>query len=261
MSRFRKYGYCYLIVGITAVVLKLFYSRAGSDELLWMLAPVAWWVRILSGISFEYLPDIGYVNHTIQFVIASSCSGVQFLIIAMLMSVCSFAHRMGTVKKGMLWTFGSVAGAYLYTIFVNGIRIVLSICLPRIMQQVGAGTGWLMQKRLHTIIGTAVYFISLLILYQVTERISWKLVGDSLHGKGTASDKTEGRQHSGWKTEFCLPPVAWYYFIVLGIPFLNRAWGSNRKGFVEYACVVTCVCLPLLLLRWTMKKTAERFRR
>ena len=89
MSVFRKYGSFYMAAGTAAIALRIYCGGADSDGLLWILAPVAWWVRILSGTAYEYLPGVGYVNHAFQFVIAPSCSGVRFLIIVMLMSVFS----------------------------------------------------------------------------------------------------------------------------------------------------------------------------
>lgn len=257
MSRFRKYGCCYAAAGIAAAMLKLYYSRAGSDELLWILAPVVRWVGILSGITFEYLPGIGFVNHSLRFVVAPSCSGVQFLMTAMLMSVFSFTHRMRTVRKGFSWAVCSTAGIYLYTVFINGIRIVLSVYLPQLLQETEFKAGWLTQKRLHTIIGTTVYFVSLLILYQITDRASRKIAGDQKADEiETKRSRMPARQPS-----VCLPPFFWYYMVVLGLPFLNRAWSSNRKDFTEYACLITVVCLIVLILIRLLEQMAGKLQK
>lgn len=257
MSVFRKYGSFYMAAGTAAIALRIYYGGADSDGLLWILAPVAWWVRILSGTAYEYLPGVGYVNHAFQFVIAPSCSGVRFLIIVMLMSVFSFTHRMETAGKRTAWFLGSAAGAYLYTIFVNGIRIVLSIQVPRLLQQADIGAEWLTQKQLHTVIGTAVYFISLLILYRTAEYLSLKMAENGEAGRNMDPEKKEGIRPAGRKQVFFLPPVLWYSSAVLGIPFLNRAWNHNWEGFTEYVCVVTGVCLPVLLLTWFLKKVVS----
>ena len=39
--------------------MKYFYSNAESEHLIWILAPIAKWVELLSGIAFEYAPGAG----------------------------------------------------------------------------------------------------------------------------------------------------------------------------------------------------------
>ena len=68
----RTHGFTCLTGLLLLFALKLYYSRTDCDGLLWILAPTAWWIHTLSGISFEYLPHAGYVNHSFRFVIAAS---------------------------------------------------------------------------------------------------------------------------------------------------------------------------------------------
>src|SRR5262249_14584704 len=46
-----------------AYALKAFYSRAGADELLWILAPSAWLARFVGGIDLVYEQGAGYISH------------------------------------------------------------------------------------------------------------------------------------------------------------------------------------------------------
>ena len=64
------------------VCVKYWRRFAGSNELDWLLAPTARWVEILSGLSFEKIPHLGYLNHSVRLIIAPSCSGIQFMLIA-----------------------------------------------------------------------------------------------------------------------------------------------------------------------------------
>ena len=202
--------------------LKLFYSRAGSDELRWILAPTARWAGSLGGIPFAYEAQRGYVNHELRFIIAASCSGVQFMLVSMAALIYGCIHRMKTGKKKTIWLAGSMVFSYLFTVFVNGIRIVSAIYLPLRLEGVLAGGGWLTAQRLHTLIGIVVYFMALLLVYQ-------------------AADFMAG---------IVAVPVFWYFAIVLGIPFLNGARGKNRDGFGEYAALVTTVIVGIILLLW-----------
>ena len=71
----------YGIASFMMLALKLYGDRAGSEELLWILKPTAWWTSILSGCSFTYQQGAGYVNHSLRFLIAPACAGLRFWMI------------------------------------------------------------------------------------------------------------------------------------------------------------------------------------
>lgn len=239
--KIRKFGIFYLTGGLAALWLKYRYGRAGSEELLWILAPVAGWVKLLGGLPFCYEPGVGYVNHTIRFIIAPSCSGVQFLIIVMLLLLFTFVHRMGTRKRGAVWMVFSMAMAYGYTVFVNGIRIVLAIYIPGWMEQRGIAWEYLTPKRLHTVIGGAVYFAALLILCRVTDAVLYRL-------EDPFAEERESSIQPGFLSGIrqYLAPAFWYLFLVLGVPLLNRALAKDGEGYIEYALMTGGVCLGIL---------------
>lgn len=246
----KQYSVFYLLGLLLIFGMKYFYSNADSDDLFWILAPTTKWVSILSGIPFEYESGIGYVNHSLRYIIAPSCSGVQFMIIVMAMLIFSFTHRLGASchatqctfsdkekrcitsnwRRCLGWIATSILSSYLFTIFVNGLRIIVAIYLPLYLSETGIYGSFLTPGSLHTMIGTAVYFIALLTLYRLLDSVT-----------GSISDA------GSFKRKF-LPPVFWYFFIVLGIPLLNRANRANREQFTEYAMLITCVCAAILLI-------------
>lgn len=304
----------YLTGLILIFVIKYFYSRAGAPQLLWLLAPTAGWVSLLSGIPFEYIQKVGYVNHEMKILIAPSCSGMQFLLIAAAMLLFSFVHlaaagdsrchsrktaacgafpgseitgggisaseitgdgisgfgimRSGIsasritgsgisaseitgngipgpevsgseipapvsktlrLRNGFAWIGISLVLSYFYTVFVNGLRIIAAIYLPLFFERMQLYGDVLTPDSLHTAIGTVVYFAALLTLY--------RLAGF--------------RFYPGQETSLvrrCLPPVFWYFFIVLVIPFLNRAYEKNGVQFITFAVLVTLCCCGILLV-------------
>lgn len=227
----KTYGILFFCGCLLLVGMKLFYSRSDSSSLDWILAPTAWWVRTLSGIPFENEPHVGYVNHGLRFVIARSCCGMQFMMIAFAMLFFSFLHRMKTRGKAVMWGLLSFTGSYFYTIFINGIRIVLSIYLPaHYAKRIGFGE-WMSAERLHTVLGTVLYFSALLALYRIAELLSCRI--------NAANVQTGGQTKApGSKTaRRLLSPASWYFFILLGIPFLNHASRGNPEGFLEYAAI------------------------
>lgn len=229
-----KFWMCYLTGFLVLFTIKYLYSRAGSNELGWILAPTAWWVRILGGIPFENVAGVGYVNHSLRFIIAPSCSGVQFLVTAAATLMCSYMHRMGTAKQGFFWIGMSVGISWLFTIFVNGFRILLAIRLPQYLGGPGGLLGWLKPEQLHTVIGITVYFTALWALYHVTGRVLRKMPARRLSGSPVEGVRS------------FIPPLFWYFAIVLGIPFLNRAY-KNEK-FWEYGLLMIAVCLAIVSL-------------
>lgn len=266
---FMKTHWMYYLTGIILVFgIKYIYSRSSCNELQWILAPTAWWVRLLSGIPFVFEPDAGYVNYSYRFIIASSCSGVQFIIISIATLVFSFVHRMKTVKRSFLWIILSVGFSYLFTIFINGFRIILSIYLPLYIRKPGLYNGWLTPERLHTMTGIAVYFTALFILYRMADRVSQKVAcisrkcPDALCPAAPVSGPTPlalspaaplpGPKPPAHPLRSTLrqwiSPVFWYFAIVLGLPFLNRAYEHNGGKFTEYALLMTAVCVAVLCL-------------
>lgn len=236
------------LVGAAAVLgIKCFYSQAGSNELQWILAPTAWWVRILSGIKFEYAPDAGYINHALRFIIAPSCSGVQFMVISFATLFFSFVHRLGTMKGRQCWLLSSLISSYLLTILVNGLRIVLAIRLPVYLHPAGPWGLWLTQERLHTLIGIAVYFTSLSALYHAAGNMIRRVSNQPEGNPVNACAAQSGGSLKAMLRNFW-PPIFWYIAIVLGIPLLNRAYLKNGSQFTEYAVLLAAMCLAITAL-------------
>lgn len=254
----KQYGSLYLTILVILFVLKLFYRKADSTDLQWILAPTAWWVRALSGISFENVPHIGYVNHDLRFIIARSCSGFQFMLITAATLLFSFLHRILPSEncsplRRMLYGFGCIFAdfglSYVLTILVNGLRIILSIYLPlfleqsALFQEYNGYSGWLTPESLHTLIGTVVYFASLLVIYRLADGITLK----TFFAK-TKEQLPKAQKNITFRASFrLLQPVFWYFFFVLGIPFLTRAYRNGVKQFTDYVRLVIFACTIVLV--------------
>ena len=224
----------YGIASFMVLALKLYGDRAGSEELLWILKPTAWWTSILSGCSFTYQQGAGYVNHSLRFLIAPACAGLRFWMIAALMLSCSFLHRIKGGKGKLGYVLLCFPASCLATVFVNGIRIALSIALPRLLQNTWRGRGLLTGNQLHTSIGALVYFLSLLALYRMGDRISLKIGGaQEIQKKRTL-----------WSRAL---PVLWYLGPVIGLPFLSRMAYGDFENFAGYEVPVLAVCAGCLI--------------
>ena len=276
-SNYLRHNSIFYITGFLLIFcMKYYYSRAGAPELKWILAPTAGWVSLLSGIPFEYMCETGYVNHDLKMIIAPSCSGMQFMMITAAMLIFSFVHLSGSLFTrqsalqsvdttplgaahkncspehglpdtasspgqhsmlsaslyGFAWIGISLVLSFFFTVFVNGLRIITAVYLPAFFEERQLYGNFLTPDSLHTAIGTVIYFTALLTLY--------RLVGHLFHRESQIS-----------LLRRCLPPVFWYFFIVLGIPFLNRAYRRGGEQFMGFAILVTACCGGILLLYCT----------
>lgn len=241
-----KQNLIFYLLGILLIVgIKYFYRDAGSDELRWLLAPTTRLVTLLCGIPFVYESNAGYINHSLRFLIAPSCCGIQFMLITMVTLIFSFIHR---TKKKLCWMSASIGISYLLTILVNAMRIVLAVYVPAFLENTKLQDFCGTPEQLHTAIGVCVYFTALLTIYHIAETIFSKTAPkcrqkeNSCHSAPDCPDK--------FLTDLagkCLPPLFWYFFIVLGIPFLNRAYRQTGGRFGQYALLVTSICITVVL--------------
>lgn len=253
-----NHGWGYdLLAAMAVLAVKLYGGRADSGALRWILAPTARWVGILSGREFVYEPQIGYVNHRIRFIIAPSCSGIQFMAILFVVLTVLYVHRMRKHLGRVLWMAGSAAASVILTVFVNGFRIALSIWLPELVFGRGSPVGWLTPGRLHTLTGVAVYFTALLVICPVGDLTVRRIVRAASGEEVDEGSIMEGdRRHTGWG-----PAAGIYLVVVLALPLLNGAYADHPGQFLEYAALVAAVCITILCLSCVTAYFREVLRR
>lgn len=253
----RKYREIYqngmfiIAAAVVTLVMYHFCRVYDSDALTWILTPTARWVSVLSDIPFVYLPHQGYVNHDYRFLIAPSCAGCRFMLIMFLVMVFidgmpddreEKRRQSSNIRKRWLWFGCSLGLAYVFTIFVNGIRIIVSIYLPIVLEEKQLMEGWLTPNRLHTLIGTVTYFISLCVLYLLALSIHSYFFNrekrDRKAGKGVA--RGAAARMATYRS--LSVPIFWYLLVVLALPFVKRAYHHDLAGFGQYAAVICGVC-------------------
>lgn len=245
----KKYWPIYLLTLLIAVVIKYFCRVTDSDALKWILAPTARWVSVLGGIPFEYIPHMGYANHYHRFLFAPACSGTRFMLLTFLMCIFSFLYQIEDRRKGYLWLVFSAVFAYVSTIFVNSLRVIASIYIPIRLEAWNLMDGRLTQDRLHTMIGTCIYFSSLLIIYLLAAFICRRMFIKTENQCANQSENYANKilEHSG-KLRTIIIPSFWYLSIVLALPFLNRLYHNDWSGFWQYAALIICTCSGITLI-------------
>ena len=210
---------------VTAFALKSHYSCASADELRWILAPTTVLVECMSGWSFEFESGSGYISKAHFFLIAPSCSGVNFLMTAFLMLALKWIWTSPS-KKVQFLSLPLAAGiAFFTTLIANSVRIYIAMMLHN-----------LNSARLHRLEGIVIYFGFLLLLFMLTEREI--------------------------KIRRPLFPLLVYYVCAFGIPLANGAFeqGSRFWEHALFVLIVPLLMLTILQLASLPGKCAQTFR-
>jgi exosortase/archaeosortase family protein len=179
------------------------------------------------------------------------------MVIAFAMLFFTFVHRMESKKTGFLWMAFSLVISYLSTIFANGIRITLAIIIKDLVfinRLLGA-------DRAHTAIGVAVYFVSLLALFQIVDNCSRKggdaadtLASENICHRLFADDRGRSSLQQSKPVNIftrllkCAPPLFWYFTFTLAIPLINGAYKNDGARFAGYAMLIFAICLATVLI-------------
>jgi len=228
MRNFRsRKSYQLAAVIAAAALLKLFYSTANVNELRWILAPTSFCVELVTGETFRFESYAGYINHDNSFLIADSCSGVNFLIAAFLM--LSVLMLWGKRPSEVAWHVFPIvaAAAFATTIAANSVRIAIALKLHRM----NATALWINPEQAHRLQGIFIYFGFLLLLYLLYE----KLVGGD---RGKTAKPTSFIRRS-------FIPLLIYWLITLGIPIIR---GSYQEGSPFWVHLAFVVLTPLVLI-------------
>ena len=224
------------VVIAICVSFKLFYSTANVNELIWVLAPTKVLVEIVTGTSFTFESYSGYMSSDHSFLIAASCSGVNFLITAFLM--LSLGHLWKFRGQDAQWSFVPLflSVAYATTIIANTVRISMALFIRRTDPELI----WLNPGDLHRFEGVAVYFGFLLLLYVISDKlyVSPGPVRPGVRG-------VLGR---------AVLPLGVYYATTIGVPLANGALrhGPAAAQFWQHSLFVLMIPLFLLALLATL---------
>lgn len=194
---------------LCSAAIKIYYSAAGVNDLLWILAPTRVLVGLATGVGFTFESNSGYMSSDHSFLIAAACSGVNFMITAFLMLAVGRLWKFRSQTIG--WTFipVSLVFAYLTTILANTVRISIALYIRR----ADPGLIWLNPGEMHRFEGIVVYFGFLLLLFVASEKLGSNI------GPRAAGPLGLLRRS--------LLPLAVYYATTIGVPLAN---GVFRHG-------------------------------
>ncbi len=232
----------YFFTLFIAIGLKYHYSRADSEDLVWILGPTAGLVEYLSGIQFVREVHTGFISQRYGILIAPSCAGINFLITAFCMAVFSSIHVIKHFKPKLMWLVANLACAYFLTVTVNTVRIIVSIY----SYNADIYFGWLTPPRVHRLEGVVIYFFFLSLFYMIIIRAVHDIQQGALKKPLIAiSDYRVGNDYFKWVCS-SLVPFFWYALVTLGVPLANGALQQNSNRFKEHGWTVLWASLAVL---------------
>jgi hypothetical protein len=165
-------------------------------------------------------------------------------------------HQIQHKRLKWLWLAGAIVSAYSLTIFVNAVRIILSIY----SYDADIYSGWLTPERMHRLEGVIIYFFFLCLFYRIITAVCPLIQGAQREG----IDEERVRADSLRRALAGLVPLFWYGLITLAIPVLNGAMAKHGARFAEHGGMVISGCLAvltvLLLVQWGWK-SIERLKK
>jgi exosortase K len=153
--------------------LKRHYSDARADELSWILTPTAHLVGFVTGAAFAFQPGEGYFARDRLFLIEKSCAGINFMVAAFGMLVFMLFHRIWSATCALRVLGVSLMASYLAAVAVNTARIAIAMWLAPHPAALPAFNG----ANVHRLEGIVVYFGSLVLLYELVQRLDRRVVG------------------------------------------------------------------------------------
>lgn len=147
---------------------KSFYSRAGFDDLRWLLDPTVRIAEALGAGPFELEAHAGWLSRTSYFAVVPACAGMNFMIAAFLSLAAGLAHTRHGIRANLGLLLASAAVAYAATVLANAVRIAIAVQLHVSRWSFGPLT----PDRLHELAGVTVYFVALLALFALALKVS-----------------------------------------------------------------------------------------
>jgi exosortase K len=224
-SEILQKGIYYLLVLFIAVGLKYYYSRAGSEDLVWILSPTASFVERLSGTHFEPEFNVGYISSGRDVAIVPACAGLNFMIAAFSMAAFWLLYSMKRKVLLPLCVISALTASCFLTVAVNSFRIVISMYLYK----ANIYTQLITPERVHRIEGVVIYIVFLSLFYFALRKITsvsnlFAIYKDRGNHGGIVKDSLFT----------ILIPLFWYFMIALAAPIMNGAHYHNPELFREH---------------------------
>lgn len=209
----------WLFAALIAWALKRHYSLANTDELRWMLQPVALLLEAVTGNRYEASVEGEWYSATAGILLVKGCAGLNFMIMSFV-GWCWLARpaRFERLTPTALVEWPALLAmalvmAWAAAVGVNVLRILAAMSVGPAL------AGWLGAEQAHRLLGLLIYLPAL----------SVQLVLGDRRNPGAA----------------VLMAVATYLGLMLVTPLLTGRALSDPAPFLAYALLVLGVAAPL----------------
>ncbi|HEX7755398.1 MAG TPA: exosortase K [Niabella sp.] len=159
-----KYRIC--IAGAAAFVcLKLFYKLSTTDDLYFLLGPVSWVIKMITGYAAMYVPGKGFFFRADRIIINKSCSGFSFMLICLTLTVLLLVKYSRNEVLFLKRLVTGIGISYLFTLLVNSARILTLLWIKKTAfctSRIAAGP-------LHELLGAFIYLLYLTTAYLISD--------------------------------------------------------------------------------------------
>lgn len=162
----RNFPY-YIIAVIIFIALKFLYTQSTNNDLLFILAPTDILVSIITGTYSVYQPEAGFMHDQLNIVVGKSCAGINFMLLSFItLSFVTIRRPEKSIYKALVIP-ATLIFAYIFTIFTNTCRIVVSIHVQHL-----ADTFYMVRPHelLHEATGIAINLSFLVLLFYFAEK-------------------------------------------------------------------------------------------
>lgn len=166
MSTNNNLFYYLTVIGLF-ILLKICYTIADNDCLIFLLEPTDKLVGLLTSSKSVYLSDKGYYYENLNIIIEKSCSGFNFWLLCFCMLTFLLLKYFGKTIYKILIIPVSLVAAYILTILVNTSRIFSSIIIQNQINSFLSNKSGLL---LHQSIGIVTNLSFLILIYYLLEQ-------------------------------------------------------------------------------------------
>jgi len=161
----------YLFLTCLFVALKMWHTSADNNELLFLLRPVDYLISLVTSSSSVFLPSEGFYHPNLNLLIDKSCSGFNFFLLLYLLLSFLALSFVNKYKNKIFSLAGLFLASYLFTLFVNSSRILVSIAISSTpLAPIAKNISWLHQAE-----GIFIYLFFLVAIYLFSEYLFKKL--------------------------------------------------------------------------------------
>ncbi len=214
-----------------AWALKLHYSRAGAEDLLWILSPLARLAGFLCGLEFTWVAAAGFVHHARGLCIAPACAGVNFLILSFVALHLVFMTSFRPLRPGWRTCLAWAAlfpGAWTVALLVNALRVAGSVFL----YEADIYRAWFTPELVHEVFGICLYLAALAALCTATRAVLAR---------------------SGHNAPFFGIVLGCYFGMTVLLPLCNGAATRYDSRFLLHAALVSGCLLLAAFLRLAVR--------